>query len=80
MAPTVTGRVGGMHTSTARMTIHIVANPLQMYPKTPRFKYRGGRRFLRPKKSRMACGAAYEIFRNKTADVIMELNAVVEAR
>lgn len=29
---------------------------------------------------RIPCGTAYVIFRNSTAEVIIELNAVVEAR
>jgi hypothetical protein len=74
--------------------IHSIEKALQNEPRRgPRFRYLGGRMLIfvfvlevlvssdRARRSkRIPCGTAYVIFRNSTAEVMIELNAVVEAR
>ena len=79
MEPSATGRFGGMQINTPSRTIHKVEKTLQNTPNHPRLKDRGGK-MLRPRTSKMLCGTVYEIFRKRTAEVIIELKAVVDAR
>lgn len=76
----MTGRLGGIQTRTIKTGIQSVEKMLQKYPTYPSLNGRSGSAFLRPTRRRSVCGAAIEIFMNRTADVMMELKAVELAR